>query len=155
MSTEKTSLHIRNRNRERYDLPALIQVLPELKSFVKPNKYGTESIDFAHPKAVKLLNKAILKHYYGIDHWNFPDKNLCPPIPGRADYIHQLADLLSKNNSGNIPLGNNIKCLDIGVGANCIYPIIGVVEYGWNFIGSDIDAQSIESAQKIVDSNTS
>ena len=155
MSTQKTSLHIRNRNRERYDLTALIKVLPELNDFIKPNKYGNDSIDFAHPKAVKLLNKSILKHYYGITYWDFPDKNLCPPIPGRADYIHQLADLLSENNSGVIPLGNHIKCLDIGVGANCVYPIIGVVEYGWNFIGSDIDAQSIESAQKIVDSNTS
>lgn len=152
---EKTRLHRRNRNRNRYDLDALIISIPELINFVKPNIYGVDTIDFSNPMAVKLLNKALLNHYYKIENWDFPDENLCPPVPGRADYIHHIADLLSENNFGIIPIGNKITCLDIGVGANCIYPIIGVTEYDWKFIGSDIDAKSIESAQKIVDSNDS
>lgn len=152
---EKTRLHKRNKNRERYDLSALLVSNPELANHVKPNKYGEDSIDFANPSAVKLLNKALLNHYYGIANWDFPDTNLCPPIPGRADYIHHIADLLCENNYGNIPTGDKIICYDIGVGANCIYPIIGVTEYGWNFIGSDIDPKSIESAEKIVASNPS
>lgn len=152
---EKTRLHKRNKNRERYDLSALLASNPELAAHVKPNKYGEDSIDFADPSAVKLLNKALLNHYYGIANWDFPDTNLCPPIPGRADYIHHIADLLCENNYGNIPTGDKIICYDIGVGANCIYPIIGVTEYGWNFIGSDIDPKSIESAEKIVASNPS
>jgi len=152
---EKTRLHKRNKNRERYDLSALLVSNPELANHVKPNKYGEDSIDFADPSAVKLLNKALLNHYYGIANWDFPDTNLCPPIPGRADYIHHIADLLCENNYGNIPTGDKIICYDIGVGANCIYPIIGVTEYGWNFIGSDIDPKSIESAEKIVASNPS
>jgi len=150
----KTRLHKRNRNRERYDLAALVNVHSELKEHVKPNKRGDDSIDFSDPKAVKHLNKALLNHYYGIENWDFPDENLCPPIPGRADYIHYMADLLSESNFGTIPKAeNNVTCLDIGVGASCIYPILGVVEYGWNFIGSDIDAASIESANNIVQSN--
>ncbi len=152
---EKTRLHKRNKNRERYDLSALLASNPELANHVKPNKYGEDSIDFADPSAVKLLNKALLNHYYGIANWDFPDTNLCPPIPGRADYIHHIADLLCENNYGNIPTGDKIICYDIGVGANCIYPIIGVTEYSWNFIGSDIDPKSIESAEKIVASNPS
>ena len=32
----------------------------------------------------------------------FPNENLCPPIPGRADYIHHIADLLSINNNKQI-----------------------------------------------------
>ena len=152
---EKTRLHPRNKNRERYDLGALLVSNPELKNHVKPNKYGEDSIDFADPMAVKLLNKALLNHYYGIANWDFPDTNLCPPIPGRADYIHHIADLLCENNFGNVPTGDKITCFDIGVGANCIYPIIGVTEYGWKFIGSDIDPKSIESAQNIVDANPS
>lgn len=152
---EKTRLHSRNRNRERYDLSALMVSNPELASHVKPNKYGEDSIDFADPIAVKLLNKALLNHYYGIENWEFPDTNLCPPIPGRADYIHHIADLLCENNYGNIPTGDKITCFDIGVGANCIYPILGVTEYGWKFIGSDIDPMSIGYAQNIVNSNPS
>lgn len=154
-SKEKSRLHIRNKNRERYDLNALIVANPELKNYVKPNKHGDDSIDFSNPKAVKLLNKAILNFYYGIAHWDFPDNNLCPPIPGRADYIHYLADLLCENNFGRTPAGNKIQCLDVGVGANCIYPILGVTEYNWNFIGSDIDPKSIASAQKIIEANPS
>ncbi len=153
ITQEKPRLHQRNKNRERYDLGALITAIPELKKHVKPNKYGVDSVDFSDPVAIKFLNKALLHHYYGIQHWNFPDKNLCPPIPGRADYVHHMADLLSQHNYGKIPLGDLVTCFDIGVGANCIYPIIGVTEYGWKFIGSDIDQKSIESAQHIVNAN--
>ncbi|MCL4165871.1 UNVERIFIED_CONTAM: hypothetical protein GTU68_004426, partial [Idotea baltica] len=149
----KTRLHIRNKNRERYDLSALILTNPELSAHVKPNKYGDDSVDFSNPAAVKILNKALLNHYYGIKYWEFPDENLCPPIPGRADYIHHIADLLCEFNFGTIPTGDKITCYDIGIGANCIYPILGVAEYGWKFIGSDIDPKSIESAQQIIESN--
>jgi len=152
---EKTRLHARNRNRERYDLNALVVSNPELKEHIKPNKFGVESIDFSNPLAVKLLNKALLNHYYGIKNWDFPDENLCPPIPGRADYIHHIADLLGENNMGEIPAGDNITALDLGIGASCIYPIIGVTEYDWQFIGSDIDTKSIASAKNIVNSNPS
>lgn len=151
---EKTRLHPRNKNRERYDLDGLITSLPELKNHIKPNKYGENSVDFSNPIAVKTLNQALLSHYYGIKNWDFPKDNLCPPIPGRADYIHYLADLLSDKNNGVIP-SNQITCLDIGIGANCIYPIIGVTEYNWNFIGVDIDPKSIKSAKNIVNFNSS
>ena len=152
---EKPRLHTRNKNREPYDLNALSISNPELKSYIRANKFGIDSIDFSDPRAVKLLNKALLNHYYGIRYWEFPDENLCPPIPGRADYIHHIADLLSENNFGTIPIGDKITCLDVGIGASCIYPIIGVTEYGWRFIGSDIDPRSIGSAQNIVNSNLS
>lgn len=151
----KTRLHARNKNRERYDLGALITAVPELKNHLASNKLGEESVDFSNPQAVKLLNRALLKHYYGIAHWEFPDENLCPPIPGRADYLHYMADLLGESNFGTLPPADKITCMDVGVGASCIYPIIGVTEYGWNFIGSDIDPKSIESAQHIVSSNPS
>lgn len=150
---EKSKLHARNKNRERYNLSALITAVPELNNYVRPNKFGAVSIDFSNPKGVKLLNKALLNHYYGITGWEFPDENLCPPIPGRADYIHNVADLLAKTNAGHIPSGNNITCLDVGMGASCIYPILGVVEYGWHYIGSDINPKSIASAQHIINSN--
>ncbi|MEO9894386.1 23S rRNA (adenine(1618)-N(6))-methyltransferase RlmF [Aurantibacter sp.] len=151
----KSRLHPRNRNREQYNLEALVATTPELKHYLKPNKKGIASVDFANPIAVKQLNKAILNHYYGIKNWEFPDENLCPPIPGRADYIHYLADILSESNFGKLPTGDKISCYDIGVGANCIYPIIGVTEYGWNFIGSDIESKSIAIAEQIVETNPS
>ena len=146
-------MHPRNKHLGRYDLDLLSTNHPELKPFVQPNKYGDDSIDFADPEAVKSLNKALLKAYYGIDYWDIPEGYLCPPIPGRADYIHHVADLLCSITFGKIPTGNKTICLDVGVGANCIYPIIGNHEYGWSFIGSDIDETSIESAKAIVAKN--
>jgi 23S rRNA (adenine1618-N6)-methyltransferase len=154
-NVSKSRLHLRNKNKEKYDLNALIEAMPSLSEFIVPNRYGENSIEFSNPLAVKTLNKAILKHYYGIDNWDFPEKNLCPPIPGRADYIHHVADLLAQNNFGKNSTGNKINCLDIGTGASCIYPIIGATEYDWNFIGSDISQESIESANAIIDSNPS
>jgi len=150
---EKTRLHPRNKNRNRYDLSALVKLNPELKKYIIPNKYGGMSIEFSNPIAVRILNKSLLNHYYGIKNWDFPEDNLCPPIPGRADYIHHIADLLAENNFGKIPKGDKITCLDIGMGASCIYPIIGNTEYNWKFIASDIDLKSINSARKIIESN--
>lgn len=150
---EKLKLHPRNKHRERYDFKLLIETCPELSQFVKPNEYNDESIDFFDPEAVKMLNKALLKHYYFLNYWDIPPGYLCPPIPGRADYIHHIADLLGSCNNGKIPTGNNIKILDIGVGANCVYPIIGNKEYGWSFVGTDIDPVAIRSANKIVEMN--
>jgi 23S rRNA (adenine1618-N6)-methyltransferase len=133
--------HPRNRHQGHYQFDRLIQVKSELKEFVTVNRYGNESIDFADPKAVLCLNSALLQDYYGLMHWSIPDGFLCPPIPGRADYIHSAADLLQ------VKRGAPVHALDIGVGANCIYPIIGYFEYGWSWVGSDINLDAIASAQ--------
>jgi 23S rRNA (adenine1618-N6)-methyltransferase len=151
----KASLHERNKHRQRYDFDILIKRFPDLGPFVAKNKYGDLSIDFFDNAAVKALNKALLFEYYGITSWDIPEGYLCPPIPGRADYLHHIADLLAKSNEGTIPKGSNITCLDVGVGANCIYPILGHQEYGWSFIGSDIDSVAVTSANNIVASNPS
>lgn len=143
---EKLTLHPRNQHRERYDFQQLVAHHPELGQFVIQTEYGQQSIDFFNPKAVIALNTALLKFHYGLEYWSIPANYLCPPIPGRADYIHYLADLLN-NKKGTV------NCLDIGTGANCIYPIIGNREYGWQFTASDIDKTALESAQNILDNN--
>lgn len=150
---EKPTLHPRNLHRGRYDFAQLIASSPELKDFVAVNQYGNESIDFVDPAAVKALNRALLKHYYGIKEWDIPAQYLCPPIPGRADYIHFLADLLAEGNGGNIPRGDKVRVLDIGVGANCIYPIIGHRSYGWHFVGTDVDEAALKNARHLLDAN--
>lgn len=154
-TTKKKTLHPRNFHNDRYDFKPLIESENSLKEFVRPNKYDDLSIDFANPNAVIALNKALLSHFYGVKNWSIPEGYLCPPIPGRADYIHHIADLLASSNGGRIPKGNNIKGLDIGVGANCIYPIIGVSVYSWQFVGSEIDDTSIQSLENIINSNES
>ncbi|OON67851.1 23S rRNA (adenine(1618)-N(6))-methyltransferase RlmF [Hymenobacter sp. CRA2] len=151
---DKHELHPRNRHRGRYDFAQLMQASPTLAPYVTtPATQGEASLDFANPAAVKALNQALLKHFYGIDHWDLPAGYLTPPIPGRADYIHHLADLLAEDHAGVIPRGKGIRVLDVGVGANCIYPIIGHREYGWRFVGTDVDPTAVRVARQIVAAN--
>src|SRR5665647_2527538 len=146
MDQDKKGFHPRNRFAQRYDFEALIQSTPELKNYVKSNKYNDASIDFANPDAVRALNRALLRSSYGVNNWDIPAGYLCPPIPGRADYIHHVADLLAG-------VTGLVRVLDIGVGANCVYPIIGFKEYGWQFLGTDIDPVALEAAGKILKAN--
>ena len=152
MSAEKSSLHTRNLHRDPYDFDLLISCVPELKHYVFVNAYQTVTINFSIPQAVKLLNKALLLHFYQIKGWDIPDTNLCPPIPGRADYVHYIADLLAEH-PDKIPAGNSVKGLDIGTGANLVYPLICHRSYGWTMLGTDINQDSLKNAQHILDQN--
>jgi 23S rRNA (adenine1618-N6)-methyltransferase len=138
------TLHKNNIHNNLYDFVQLIKAEPKLDQYVKKNRYGNLSIDFHSNDAVLMLNKALLKSYYNIN-WNIPKKYLCPPIPGRVDYIHYLADLVTDT--------TNIKVLDIGCGANCIYPLVGNSIHNWEFVGSDIDDTAILNAKKIIKDN--
>lgn len=138
-------MHSKNKHHGRYDFKTLIKAVPKLRPFVTLNKYGDFSIDFANPDAVKILNFALLKYFYNIEFWDIPPEYLCPPIPGRADYINVVSDFFTSK---------KVHVLDIGVGANCIYPLIGQRQYGWTFVGSDIDSLALKSAQKILNKNS-
>ncbi|AXA65812.1 23S rRNA (adenine(1618)-N(6))-methyltransferase [Pseudomonas oryzihabitans] len=131
-------LHPRNRHQGSYDFPALMRTSPALGPFVAPTPRGNLSIDFTDPQAVRALNRALLALHHGVRDWDIPADFLCPPIPGRADYLHHLADLLAEGNGGKIPRGATTRLLDVGTGANGGYPLIGFKEYGWHFVGSDI-----------------
>lgn len=146
-------MHPRNLHKNGYPISLLCKAYPSLTQHVVKAKSGQKSIDFSRADSVKALNAALLAHYYGVTTWDIPSGYLCPPVPGRADYIHSIADLLAKSNGGEIPTGTQIKALDIGVGANVIYPILGTQSYGWKFVGSDIDTRSVASAKAIVKHN--
>jgi 23S rRNA (adenine1618-N6)-methyltransferase len=152
MSTEKSSLHTRNLHRNPYDFDQLISCVPELKHYVFVNAYETQTINFSLPKAVKLLNQALLLHFYHIKNWDIPETNLCPPIPGRADYIHYIADLIAEQQP-EIPTGTSVSGLDIGTGANLVYPLLAHRSNGWKMMGTDINKDSLENARRILDQN--
>lgn len=148
----KEELHPRNKHRDPYDFKSLIESVSELDKHVSLNAFGNYSVDFQNPEAVKTLNRALLHCFYGIELWDIPEGYLCPPIPGRADYIHYLADLLM-DTTGSIRTGKSVRILDIGTGANCIYPLIGHKEYRWNFVGSETDHLAIRSSKNIIQAN--
>jgi 23S rRNA (adenine1618-N6)-methyltransferase len=145
-SKKSKILHTRNIHKNGYDFPLLIKSCPRLNQYVDKNTHGNLSINFAHPEAVKALNAALLEHHYGVKGWDIPEGALCPPIPGRVDYIHYVADLLAES--------NEVKLLDIGTGANGIYPLLACKTYGWQCVGSDINAQSLENVAEIIGKNS-
>ncbi|MCU4674643.1 23S rRNA (adenine(1618)-N(6))-methyltransferase RlmF [Catenovulum sp. 2E275] len=150
----KQTLHPRNAHHARYPIKALIESCPALAEFVKTNPKGELTIDFQRAKAVFYLNKALLSYFYKIHFWQINEGYLCPPIPGRADYIHYLADLLALTEpEQTVPTGKHVQILDIGTGANCIYPILGEAIYGWQFTASDINRAALEQAQQNIKQN--
>lgn len=146
-----STLHNLNLHRIGYDFSLLVPTHPALSQYVRPNAYGDASIDFSNPQAVKALNQALLKQYYGVAVWDIPKNYLCPPIPGRADYVHYLADLLAES----IPDLNHeeVRLLDIGTGSNLVYPLIAAHAYGWQCVGVDIDSKALRHAQQIIEAN--
>lgn len=141
-------MHKNNIHNTKYDFAALTDNCEALSQFVYTNEYQTQTIDFSNPNAVKALNTALLFRHYNIKFWEFPDENLCPPIPGRADYMHHLSDLLRRSH-----LEKDCKILDIGTGATCIYPLLGHAIGNWEFVATDIEMDSLQTAQKIIKKN--
>ena len=141
-------MHPNNKHLKSYDFERLIHANPDLKPFVFTNKFQTKTINFSLSDAVYQLNKAILISDYGLTDYQLPKDYLCPPIPGRADYLHHLNDLIS-------PESKPIKGLDIGIGANAIYPILAVQLYNWEMVGTERNKQSLEIAQNNINLNPS
>jgi 23S rRNA (adenine1618-N6)-methyltransferase len=154
LKPKSKTLHPNNAHNKGYDFPALIQSYQALAAHVKINKYNSESIDFADPVAVKILNCALLKHHYNIVEWDIPDGFLCPPIPGRVDYIHYVAELLKFSHiAKSTSLNTSVKLLDIGTGANGIYSLLASRVYGWQCTASDIDPRSLDNVATIISKN--
>jgi 23S rRNA (adenine1618-N6)-methyltransferase len=143
----KSEMHPRNPHNKGYDFTQLAQLHTPLQACLAPNPVGKLTIDFSQPSAVKALNSALLKQYYQVVNWDIPDGFLCPAVPGRADYVHYIADLLQ------LESGSCAKGLDIGTGANLIYPIVASQHYGWKMVGSDIEQASYNNASLIAESN--
>ena len=145
ISTNTQAVHPKNPFAKDYDFDTLIKQHSPLSDFVFVNKYGNKSIKFSDPQAVKALNSALLKTHYELTYWDIPDDNLCPPVPGRLDYLLHIADLIPKT---------DLRLLDIGTGANLIYPILATCHFGWECTASEVDKDSLKNAQEIIDKNS-
>ncbi len=130
-------MHLRNVHRYGYDFSKLAVTHPALESHLILNPAGATTIDFSKSSSILEFNTALLKHHYGVRYWKLPAGSLYPPIPGRADYIHHIADLVGKGAK---------KGLDVGCGASAIYPILGNAIYNYTMVGSEVDNDSVKHA---------
>ena len=126
-----------------------------LAPFVRVNEWGNQSLDFADPEAQRALTTALLQVYYSVPRFTLPKGFLCPSIPGRADHLHHAADLLAELNDGAVPRGERVRALDVGTGASGIYPLLGHAEFGWSFVGSEVEREALDSVIKTIETNPS
>lgn len=137
-------MHPQHRLAQGYDFNLLMQEYPQLRPYQLTNEYGELSLNFGDATCVRLFNTVLLHKYFDIAHWNIPSENLFPTIPGRADYLYYLRDKLGNGSK---------KILDIGTGAGVIYPLLGHALFGWKFVGTDINQQSLRHADNILNQN--
>lgn len=145
--------HPRNRYRGSYDFDALVAALPDLASALTTNpRTGARTVDWRSERGVLLLNAAILAADYGVAglEATLPAGRLVPPVPSRADYVHVVADLLRGDGAGDLA---GLLGVDVGTGASAVYPIVGVVDYGFEFVATDVDGGSLAAARALLDRN--
>ncbi len=120
------------------------------RRFLLTTAAGEPGINFADPNAVKTLYQARLVHFYQLNHWDLPEGYLCPAVPGRLDYLLHLQDVLQQSHQGKLPKRRHLTVLDIGCGANLIYPLLAVRALGWRAIASDIDSTALAHARQLI-----
>ena len=113
-------------------------------------KYGEFSFDWSNNNLSLLMTKSILNYYFNIKYYDIPNNFLIPPVPSRLIYINVIQSLLTLFKVFD---KNEIIGVDIGTGANIIYPILGNKIYNWKFICSDINDEAIKNGKRIINEN--
>lgn len=151
---ERPGLHTRSKHNQSYNFEKLTKANPKLEKYVIITKTGKESILFSDPNSVKELNIALMKYHYQVNYWELPEKYLCPAIPGRAEYLHYLADLLGSSRAKpKFPQGQKVTILDVGTGSSLVYPLLGYKQYHWRFLATELNKGAFKSAVNILKQN--
>jgi 23S rRNA (adenine1618-N6)-methyltransferase len=136
------------------DFLTLIKEFPELKKYIlKQNEdnEGEFQFDWSNNELSLLMDKSILNYYFDIKYYDIPKGFLIPPIPSRINYINLINSIITKLIK-DIDI-KNIIGIDIGTGANIIYPILGYSIYKWKFICTEINKEAYNNAKLILQKN--
>ena len=131
------------------DFAALARADASFARLVKTRPNGEAQLDWRDPSALVELCRVLLHHDFGV-RWTLPARALCPTVPSRLNYLLWIADLIALGPS--IPTVQ-IVGIDIGTGASCIYPLLGVAHLGWKFLATEADPISVNAARHNVDLN--
>ena len=136
------------------DFLTLTKEFPELKKYIlKQNEDNEEEFqfDWSNNELSLLMDKSILNYYFNIKYYYIPKGFLIPPIPSRINYINLINSIIAKLIK-DIDI-KNIIGIDIGTGANIIYPILGYSIYKWKFICTEINKEAYNNAKLILQKN--
>ena len=136
------------------DFLTLIKEFPELKKYILKQNEDNEAefqFDWSNNELSLLMDKSILNYYFDIKYYDIPKGFLIPPIPSRINYINLINSIITKL-INDIDI-KNIIGIDIGTGANIIYPILGYSIYKWKFICTEINKEAYNNAKLILQKN--
>ncbi|KAG7163978.1 RNA N6-adenosine-methyltransferase METTL16-like [Homarus americanus] len=115
-------MHQRNRYRTPPSFKKLATQYPEFREHCTYDLSGKVHLDFKNPKAVRALTTCLLDQDFGL----------------KSLYLMTHA---ARYDSEHMVVG-----ADIGVGAACIYPLLGAKQFGWCMLGTETDQLSYGSA---------
>lgn len=156
----ETTMHPKNRYRyEKPNFQLLAEIYPSLSRYVvqKERVANDDALifDFKDWDACRELVKVQFKHDFGIT-WTVSKPYLIPPIANRLNYICFIHDLLLLwSPEPRTRASYEWKILDVGCGANLVYPLLGAAYFGWSFVGCDISSDALRLAVGNRDANTS
>ncbi|PIC38703.1 hypothetical protein B9Z55_010622 [Caenorhabditis nigoni] len=141
-------MHPRNPYRDKPpDFKALAIEYPEFRKFCQYVSNGKVTLDFRKDAAVRCLTQTLLKKDFSLN-VNLPAGHLVPRVPQKLNYCLLIDDILQANS-----ITSNVVGIDIGTGTSCIHALIGARHFGWKFVATDGDENSVQVAHENVARN--
>jgi len=165
-------MHPRNRYKDcPPDLEALAASNAALRTYINPL---TKALEVSKPGAVAELVKTLIRVDFKVESYSgVPEGYLVPSVTRSLNYLHFVEDLIGEARAKGLthsvlqrrlqPSQKRIReaqdddssatlitvrGLDVGVGASCIFPILGcALHSNWELVGIDIDETSLASAR--------
>ncbi|KAG7863261.1 hypothetical protein KL939_000580 [Ogataea angusta] len=120
------------------DFEALVEKHQQLGRYFDGARY-----DFRSNEAVIAITEVLLKEW-GLE-VHVDRARLCPRLFNRLDYLEFMCQLLGS--------WTNHVGLDVGTGHLTIYALLGARLFDLQFVGTDIDEESLELARATVEQN--
>ncbi|KAJ8880520.1 hypothetical protein PR048_016990 [Dryococelus australis] len=121
---------------------------PKFRKFAIQELSGRMTIDFKNPAALQALTITLLEKDFGLN-VEIPLDRLVPTVPSRFNYVLWIEDLLQAAGSAGI----EVRGIDIGAGASCIYSLLAAKTKGWHMLATEVDSDSYKYAVENVHRN--
>jgi 23S rRNA (adenine1618-N6)-methyltransferase len=146
-------MHPRNPYNAPINIAELARQFPDVCDHViSRSSNGRVVYDWHAPGATYAVTRALLARDFELD-WQQPLHHLCPPVPGRLNYLLWLQDLVQQDAVAAAAPPAGICVADIGTGASAIFPLLGARRFGWSFVALDSSADALAHARSNVERN--
>jgi 23S rRNA A1618 N6-methylase RlmF len=143
-------MHPRNPYSSPINIALLARQFPDLCDHViSRSSNGHVVYDWHAPGATYAVTRALLKRDFDLE-WQQPLQHLCPPVPGRMNYLLWVQDLALQDGAA---AAADVCVADIGTGASAIFPLMGARRFGWSFVALDSNEDALSHARANVERN--